>query len=74
MAHQDTFQHLLLLVLILAGLVVIFIIQNVAIVDVQFFTWSVSIPRSLLIFIVLGVGIMMGWFFKSFTKLQKKSE
>ena len=58
----------LLLILFLAGLLVVFIIQNVAIVDIQFFTWSVSIPRSLLMFIVLGVGIVMGWFFKSFTK------
>jgi lipopolysaccharide assembly protein A len=62
----------LLLVLILAGLLVLFIIQNVAVVEIQFLFWSTGISRSLLIFIVFGVGILSGWFLKSVFSSDKK--
>ena len=47
--------------LILVGLVVIFVVQNMEILTVQFLLWSFEIRRSFLIFIVLGIGIMVGW-------------
>jgi len=62
-----------ILVLILAGLLVLFIIQNVAVVEIQFLFWSASISRSLLMFIVFGVGVLTGWFLKSFLRSDKKS-
>lgn len=55
----------LLMVLFLAGVLVLFTIQNVAVVDIQFLFWSVSVSRSLVICIVFGVGILIGWFLKS---------
>ena len=64
----------LLIVLILAGLLVLFIIQNVAVVEIQFLFWSASISRSLLMFIVFGVGIITGWFLKSFLRSDKKKD
>ncbi|MDT8375350.1 MAG: LapA family protein [Mariprofundaceae bacterium] len=52
----------LLPVLILTGLAVLFIIQNVAVVEIRFLFWSMQISRSLLVFLLLAVGIIIGWF------------
>jgi uncharacterized integral membrane protein len=51
------------LLLIIAAL--IFSIQNVAAVEIQFLLWSFSIPRALLITILLGVGFVIGMLFYS---------
>ena len=55
-----------ILILILAGLAALFIIQNMAVVEIQFLFWSVSLSRSLVIFLLLAVGIAIGWFLHSF--------
>ncbi len=52
----------LILVLTLVGLVVLFIIQNVAVVELRFLVWSLAMSRSLLIFLLLAVGVIIGWF------------
>jgi uncharacterized integral membrane protein len=41
-------------------LVVIFTLQNTAMVDINFIFWHFSISRALLIFVVLGAGILAG--------------
>jgi putative membrane protein len=51
------------LLLIIAAL--IFSIQNLAAVEIQFLLWSFSIPRALLIMILLGVGFVIGMLFYS---------
>lgn len=51
----------LVLVLALIGLIVIFTIQNVAEVEIQFLLWGFQTRRALLIFVVLAIGIMIGW-------------
>ena len=51
------------LLLIIAAL--IFSIQNVAAVEIQLLLWSFSIPRALLITILLGVGFVIGMLFYS---------
>lgn len=51
------------LLLIIA--VLIFSIQNMAAVEIQFLLWSFSIPRALLIVILLGVGFVIGMLFYS---------
>lgn len=64
----------LIAILILVGLVVLFIVQNVAVVEMQFLFWSIQMPRcpdaqmprSLMIFLVLGTGMIIGWFLSSF--------
>lgn len=58
----------LLLVLVLLGLAILFIIQNVAVVEIQFLFWSMQLSRSLLMFLVLAVGILIGWFLHAFLK------
>lgn len=47
--------------LILIGLIVVFSIQNVAEVEVQFLFWSFTTRRAFLIFVVLAIGILVGW-------------
>ena len=47
--------------LILIGLVVVFVAQNTEVLSVQFLVWSFEIRRAFLIFLVLGIGIIVGW-------------
>jgi uncharacterized integral membrane protein len=56
----------LILILIIVGLAVIFITQNVAAVEVNFLLWSLSLSRALLIFFVLIIGMILGWFLNSY--------
>ncbi len=51
----------LIVSLILVGVVVIFVAQNVEVVNVAFLGWSFEIRRAFLIFGVLGIGIGVGW-------------
>ena len=47
--------------LILAGLAVVFIVQNVNVVEIKFLFWSIQMSRSLFMFFLLAVGIIVGW-------------
>ena len=47
--------------LILIGLVVVFVAQNTEVLRVEFLIWSFEIRRAFLIFLVLGIGIIVGW-------------
>lgn len=64
----------LILSMIIAGLVVIFITQNVVAVDVTFLFWSISMSRALLIFFVLVIGFVLGWFLHSYFVYKKSKE
>jgi lipopolysaccharide assembly protein A len=61
----------LILILTIAGLVCLFIIQNIAVVDVQFLFWSIQMSRSLLIFFLLAIGIIIGWFLHGYISQRK---
>ncbi len=41
--------------------VVIFIVQNAAVVDIRFLLWKFSMSGSLMIFFVLAIGVVIGW-------------
>lgn len=62
----------LLLSLTLIGLAVLFVVQNVAIVEIQFLVWSISLSRAILIFGVLAVGIIIGWLLHSYSSHKEK--
>ena len=51
----------LILILILAVLIVLFIVQNVPVVEIRFLFWTLAMSKSLLMFIVLLIGIIIGW-------------
>ena len=55
-------------IIVLILLVVIFIIQNASVVDIKVFFWTISISRILLMFILLLIGIIIGFLFKSYLK------
>ena len=62
----------IVLILILVFLAVLFIIQNVAVVEIQFLFWSIQMSRSLLMFLLVAIGIIIGWFLHSFFKHRRK--
>jgi uncharacterized integral membrane protein len=61
----------MLFILILFGLVVLFIIQNVAVVEIQFLFWAAQLPPSLLMFLLLAIGVIIGWFLNSYVRLRE---
>jgi len=46
---------------VLTILAVLFIIQNIAIVEIQFLFWSFSLPRSVFLVLFLAIGFLAGW-------------
>ena len=61
-------------VLVLAGLVVLFIIQNVAVVEIRLLFWSLQMSRSLLMFLLLAVGMIIGWFLHAYLGKSRKAK
>lgn len=53
-------------------LVMIFAVQNAATVNIRLLFWDVAFPRSLLIFMMLLIGMVIGWFLRSVFRLLKK--
>jgi putative membrane protein len=64
----------LISILILASLAVLFITQNVAVVEVSFLFWSISMSRALLIFFLLVIGFILGWFLHSYLSYRKSKD
>jgi uncharacterized integral membrane protein len=50
---------------VLLGLVVLFTLQNVTVVDLTFLIWTFRLPRALLVFLILIVGFVAGWILRS---------
>lgn len=46
---------------VLATLSILFIVQNIAVVEIQFLFWSLKISQSLFVFLLLVIGTVMGW-------------
>ncbi len=53
-------------------LVMIFAVQNAATVDIRLLFWDVAFPRSLLIFMMLLIGVLIGWFLRSVFRALKR--
>lgn len=51
----------IILLVLLGGAIALFLIQNVAEAEIQFLLWSVTMRRSTLVLLVLGIGIVIGW-------------
>jgi putative membrane protein len=67
---MHSIKKIISLLLIIA--VLIFSIQNIASVEIQFLLWSFSIPRALLIVILLGIGFIIGMMFYSIVFRRKR--
>ena len=46
---------------ILIALVIVFVLQNIQVVEFRFLFWKVSMTRALMFFATFLVGIMVGW-------------
>lgn len=57
--------------LFLAFLAFIFIYQNTEMVVVDFFVWSVEMSLVLLVFIILGTGVVIGWLLNSYLRFSR---
>lgn len=64
----------LTLSLIFFALVLIFILQNMMIVEIQLFFWTISLSLSLLMFLLLAIGFTIGWFLNSYSTHHKKKK
>ena len=58
--------------LVLLLLVVIFIVQNATVVEIQLLLWKISMSRSIMIFFVLAIGVVIGWFTASHFQRTRK--
>jgi uncharacterized integral membrane protein len=61
----------LALILILSSLAVVFIAQNVAVVEIGFLFWRASMSSALLIFFALMIGFLLGWILHSYLLYRK---
>ena len=66
-------KYKLVTVIVLVFLAVVFIVQNAAVVDIKVFFWTISISRILLMFILLIIGIVIGFLFNSYLRHPKKA-
>ena len=63
----------LILSLTLALLAVLFVVQNVAVVEVRFLLWGLHMTLSLLMFLLFGCGLMVGWLLHSYWVYRRKA-
>ncbi len=64
-------KYKIIIFVILSILFVLFILQNIAIIEIQFLFWSLKISQSLLIFLLLLIGTVMGWFLRGYYTYRK---
>jgi len=58
---------------LLAGFALVFIFQNVNVVNIRFLFWTLALSRSLLMFSFLLIGLALGWFLHSYS-LQRRQK
>jgi len=51
----------LISVFTLLGLILLFTLQNSAVVELRFLFWKLAMSRALLVFMILAIGMMIGW-------------
>lgn len=61
----------LFLVLALTGVTIIFVSQNVAVVDMNFLFWTISMSRALLLIFTLAIGFLLGWFLHAYVSFRR---
>lgn len=66
-------QAKMIAILVLIGVSILFIVQNVAVVDIRFLFWSFPVSRVLLLFLAVLVGIIIGWVLHSMLTHQRNS-
>jgi uncharacterized integral membrane protein len=60
--------------IIIGVIVIVFMVQNVETVTVNFFAWNVTIPRAIMVLIVFIVGTILGFIIRSIGYRKKRKE
>ena len=60
--------------LFLMCMTVVFIVQNAEVVEIKYLFWTLSISRALLMFLVLAIGIIIGWLLHGMAGLRKTAK
>lgn len=55
----------MLIGLVLAGVTILFALQNAEPVEFRFLVWAFSLSRAFVVFIVLAIGMALGWILHS---------
>jgi len=71
---EKSMQLKMILWSVIGVLLVIFIVQNVAVMDIKFLFWKMSMSRSLMMFFLVIIGIAIGWFWKGVAVRRKKRD
>ena len=64
-AVGDTMSVKSVVALVVISLAILFALQNTEHVEIQFLIWSLSVSRAVLIFALMGVGVVLGWMLRS---------
>lgn len=56
----------------LIALSAIFIVQNVAVVEVRFLIWQLEMSRALMIIFLVLIGVVVGWLLRGHALHKKK--
>lgn len=51
--------------IVLAVAALFFVFQNIGVIEIRFLFWSITMSRSLLLFLVLLIGVVIGWLWHS---------
>jgi len=57
---------------ILAGFALLFIIQNISVIDIRFMFWTLSISNALLMILLCLTGLILGWLLHSYSMHNRK--
>lgn len=58
----------LIISLLLSAFALIFILQNVTVVEVRFLFWSLAMSRALWMLLLLAIGVIVGWLLHSYAQ------
>jgi putative membrane protein len=60
--------------IIIGILVIIFMVQNVEVVDIQFLPWTIHLPRAIMILIVFVLGVGVGYVARGIRRRKKEKK
>ncbi|HDQ04178.1 MAG TPA: LapA family protein [Deltaproteobacteria bacterium] len=63
-----------ILIVVLAGLALVFVAQNLEVVSVSFLLWEISMSRAVLMLFCLLAGFIIGWFMNSYLSYRKEKK
>ncbi len=69
---QNNSNFKLFVILMLVFIATIFLAQNTQVVKINLLLWSYSMSVSIAIVLMLIIGILVGWFFKSYLVHKKR--